>query len=348
MKKAVKILLSCSMLAGVLTGCTSSAGTGEELNIYAWTEYIPQSVLDKFEEETGVEVNLTTYSSNEDMLAKVKSETEGTYDLVQPTDYMAELMIEQGLVQSIDFDQVANVSYIDEAYLNPSFDPTGEYTVPYLGGLMAIAINTDKVSQSITSYADLFDSGLDGSLVVLDDYRAIIGMAAVSLGYDFNETDPAKLEEIEAQLMKLKDNVKLYDSDSPKSALISGDCTIGAVWNAEIALAMNENPNIEIVYPEEGAFKFLDNWAVPTGAKNYDNAMAFLNFICEPENMELVLQEFPYMCANGAAVELMGEDYAANIATNIPSQAVAISHSVANLDIDTLATYDSMWTKLKE
>ncbi len=348
MKKSLKLLLSCTMVAGLLTGCSSSTSSGEEVNIYAWTEYIPQSVLDKFEDETGIKVNLTTYSSNEDMLAKVKSETEGTYDLVQPTDYMAEMMIEQGLVQTIDFDKVANASNIDEAYLNPSYDPTGEYTIPYLGGLMAIAVNTAKVDKTITSYADLFASDLGGSLVVLDDYRAIIGMAAVSLGYDFNETDPDKLQLIEEQLLKLKENVKLYDSDSPKSALISGDCTVGAVWNAEIALAMNENPNIEIVYPEEGAFAFLDNWAVPTGAKNYDNAMEFLNFICEPENMEMVLEEFPYMCPNGAAVELMGEDYANNPATNIPAEAVAISHSVANLDVDTLATYDSMWTALKE
>lgn len=356
MKKRNKAL--CLLLAGLMTvslaacGGGSSASGGSEqktLNLYVWTEYVPDSVITKFEEETGIKVNVSTYSSNEDMLAKVKSESEGTYDIVQPTDYMVAQLIAQGMLSELDKEQLPNLSNLNESYLDPSYDPGNVYSVPYQGGAAAIAVNTDKVpSGTITSYADLFDPAYANSMVVLDDFRAIIGAAARSLGYSMNETDPAKLEEVKDRLLSLKSNIKLYDSDSPKSALISGDCYLGVIWSAEIALAMEENPAIEIVYPSEGAYLFMDNWCVTKGAKNYDEAMAFINFMMDPENVQLVLEEFPYMNPNTAAVEGMGEEYAANPAKNPPAADIAKGEYVANLDADVLAVYDQMWTELKQ
>ncbi len=350
MKKMMALLLVTVLVMTMFAGCSSGDSSAEngELNIYVWTEYVPESVIEKFEEEYGIEVNMSTYSSNEDMLAKVKSEAEGTYDIVQPSDYMVAQMISQDLLEELDKDQLDNISNIGEGYLNPSYDPDNIYSMPYLGGAGAIAVNTDMVDFEITSYEDLWNPALEGSLVVLDDYRALIGITSETLGYDMNETDPDKLAEVEEKLLELKDNIKLYDSDSPKSALISGDASVGFIWSAEIALAMEEVDTIECVYPTEGAYLFMDNWVITKGAKNSENALKFINFMMDPEVAEMVADEFPYMNPNVTAVENMGADFSENPAKNPPEEALQIGAFVENLDTDTLEIYDSMWTKLKE
>lgn len=349
-KKMLSLIVITAMLVTMLAGCGSKSSEGKngELNIFIWTEYVPDSVIEKFEKETGIKVNVSTYSSNEDMLAKVKSESEGTYDIVQPSDYMVEQMASQGMLEELKTDELKNLSNIGESYLNPSYDPGNKYSVPYQGGVAGIAVNTSKVKKDITSYDDLFDSSLKNSIVALDDYRAVIGMTARSMGYSMNETDPAVLSKIQDKLLTLKNNVKLYDSDSPKSALISGDCTVGYVWSAEIALAMEENPDIKVVYPTEGAYLFMDNWAIPKGAKNYDNAVKFIDFMLDAENAQMVLEEFPYLSPNTKAVEAMGEDYSKNEAKNPPAEVIKKGEYVKNLDADTLKIYDEMWTELKQ
>ena len=306
-----------------------------------------QNILN-FEKEYGIKVNWTTFSSNEDMLAKVKTESAGTYDIVQPSDYMVEQMIAQDMLMELDKDVITNIENIDSAFLDPSYDPGNKYSVPYQGGVAAIAVNTDKVSKEITSYDDLFSEDLKGSIVSLDDYRAVIGMTARSMGYSMNETDTDKLAKIEEKLLKLKDNVKVYDSDSPKNSLISGDCTVGYCWAAEIALAQEENPAIKIVCPKEGPYVFMDNWAVLKTAKNSENAMKFINYMLDSETSQKVSEEFPYLNPNAKAVEALGDEYKSNEAKNPPADVIASGEYVSNLDTDTLAIYDAMWTKLKK
>ncbi len=353
LKKLLSLFTACAMLAtgtATLTSCGSSSSAGENgtINIYVWTEYIPDSVISKFEKETGIKVNMSTFSSNEDMLAKVKSEEEGAFDIIQPSDYMIEQMASQGMLETLDTAKLTNLSNISEQYLNPSYDPGNQYSVPYLGGVEAIAVNTAMVSDEVVSYSDLFDPKYSNQIVLLDDFRAVIGMTARSLGYSMSTSDTAELAEIKTKLLSIKPNVKLYDSDSPKSALISGECSLASVWSAEVALAMDEVSTIQVVYPKEGAYLFMDNWAIPKGAKNVDGAMQFINFMLDAENMSEVLEEFPYMCPNGAAIALMGSEYAANTAKNPPAEVIEKGEFIKNLDNDTLAIYDQMWTELKK
>lgn len=349
-KKILSLIMVGAMACSMLVGCggSGSAGKNGEINVFIWTEYVSESAIKAFEEESGIKVNVSTYSSNEDLLAKLKSESEGTYDVILPSDYAVEYLIAQDKLEALDKDKLTNLSNIDEAYLNESYDPGNVYTVPYEGGVACIAVNTAKVDKEITSYADLFDPSLEGQLVVLDDYRAVIGMTERSMGLSMNETDPDTLASVEEKLLTLKNNVKLYDSDSPKSALISGDCSVGMIWSAEVALAMDENPDIEIVYPTEGAYVFLDNWAIPKGAKNYDGAMEFINYMLSAEAAQMNISDFPYLCPNTAALEMMGDEYVNNEAKNVPSDVISSGEFVSYLDTDTLAIYDEMWTKLKK
>ena len=350
-KKFIALAMStCLLVSSLLTGCGGGSETADngELNVFIWTEYVSEAAIKAFEEESGVKVNVSTYSSNEDMLAKLKSETEGTYDVILPSDYAVEYLIAQDKLEALDMTKLPNISNIDSAYLDQSYDPGNQYSVPYEGGVCCIAVNTSMVDKEITSYADLFDESLANQLVVLDDYRAVIGMTARSMGYSLNETDPEVLAEIEEKLMTLKSNVKLYDSDSPKSALIAGDCSVGMVWSAEVALSMDENPDIQIVYPEDGAYVFLDNWCIPTGAKNMDNAYKFIDYMLSPEAAKANIEDFPYLCPNTAALEMMGEEYVNNTAKNVPGEVIEGGEFVKYLDTDTMAIYDEMWTKLKQ
>lgn len=349
MKKLVSLALIGVMAVSLLSGCGSSSPSAKNgtLNLFIWTEYVPDAVIKKFEKEYDIKVNVSTYSSNEDMLAKVKSESGGTYDIVQPSDYMVEHMIKQNMLEKLDQDKLTNLSNIGSSYLDPSYDPKNVYSVPYQGGVAAIGVNTKKVSMDITGYDDLFKPELKKSIVALDDYRAVIGMTERSMGLSMNETDKSQLEKVQEKLLTIKDNIKVYDSDSPKSSLISGDCTVAYAWNAEIALAMKDNPDIKIVYPKEGAYKFMDNWAIAKGAKNYDNAMKFINFMLEPDVAQMVMKEYPYLNPNATAVKAMGEDYINNAAENVPEDVIENGEYVQNLDKDTLGIYNDMWTKLK-
>ena len=349
-RKMFGFLMTGVMVCSMLTGCGNTGTDAQkgQVNVFIWTEYVSEAAISDFEKDTGIKVNVSTYSSNEDMLAKLKSESEGTYDVILPSDYAIEYLIAQDKLEAFDKDKLSNLSNIDPAYLDESFDPGNVYSVPYEGGVACIAVNTAKVDKEITSYADLFDSSLKSQLVVLDDYRAVIGMTERSMGLSMNETDPDTLAQVEEKLLTLKDNIKLYDSDSPKSALISGDCTVGMVWSAEVALAMDENPDIEIVYPTEGAYVFLDNWAIPKGAKNYDAAMEFINYMLSAEAAKMNIEDFPYLCPNKTALEMLGEDYVNNEAKNVPAEVIASGEFVSYLDTDTLAIYDEMWTKLKK
>lgn len=349
-RKMFGFLMTGVMVCSMLTGCGNTGTDAQkgQVNVFIWTEYVSEAAISDFEKDTGIKVNVSTYSSNEDMLAKLKSESEGTYDVILPSDYAIEYLIAQDKLEALDKDKLSNLSNIDPAYLDESFDPGNVYSVPYEGGVACIAVNTAKVDKEITSYADLFDPSLKNQLVVLDDYRAVIGMTERSMGLSMNETDPDTLAQVEEKLLTLKDNIKLYDSDSPKSALISGDCTVGMVWSAEVALAMDENPDIEIVYPTEGAYVFLDNWAIPKGAKNYDAAMEFINYMLSAEAAKMNIEDFPYLCPNKTALEMLGEDYVNNEAKNVPAEVIASGEFVSYLDTDTLAIYDEMWTKLKK
>lgn len=352
MKKVLSTIIASVIAIATccsLTGCSDkNKGEKGEINLFIWTEYVPDSVISKFEDETGIKVNVSTYSSNEDLYAKMKSESDDAYDIVQPSDYMVEKLAAQGMLQEIDGKSFENISNIADQYLNPEFDSDNKYSVPYLGGVAAIAVNTSKIKDGeIKSYNDLFDSKYKSSEVVLDDSRAIIGITASSLGYSMSTTDETELSKIKEKLMTIKPNIKLYDSDSPKSALISGDCSIGMCWSAEVALAMEENPDIKVVFPEEKAYLFLDNWCVPKGSKKVDLCKEFINYMLKPEVMQEVLKEFPYMCPNKEAVKLMGEEYEKNTAKNIPEDVIENGEYIKMLDTDTQAKYEAMWTELK-
>lgn len=326
--------------------------TSKEFNLYAWSEYVPQDLLDAFSQEYGVKVNYDTYSSNEELLAKLQAGASG-YDVIIPSDYMVTIMANLGLLEPIDLNHIPNFANIDDRFKNPSFDPGNKYSVPYQWGTVAIAVNTEKVQRPITRFADLWDPMFRNNLVALDDEREIIGMALVVLGYSKNSTDPAQLEAAKQKLLELVPNIKLYDSDSPKTALLSGEVIAGVVWNGEAALAHQENPAIDYILPEEGCGLWEDNLAIPKGAPHKDAAEAFINFVLRPEMSLLITRDFPYSNPNKAALELLAKEdpeayqaYMGFAATNPPQEALEKCHRIVDVG-EATTLWDKVWTEVK-
>lgn len=326
--------------------------TSKELNLFVWTEYIPQDHIDCFELVYGVTVNRSEYSANEEMYAKLSAGSSG-YDLVQPTDYIVPLMIRQGLLQKLDKSKLPVIAEFDPNYLNLSFDPNNEYTVPYQAGTDSIVVNTDKVTDVPKSWADLWKPEYAGRLVSLDDSRAVIGATLLTLGYDVNTTDTKQLDEAKVKLAELAKGIKLFDSDSPKTALIAGDVDLGITWTGEAFLAQQENPAIQYIYPTEGAILWQDNYAIPTGAAHLDAAYAWINYTMQGDLFWLMLSEFPYTNPSSAALDYAKDNepdlyqaYVDSPITNTPVDALQKGHRIEDVG-DALPLYDKIWTEIK-
>lgn len=379
LRKTVLNLLAVLIIASLaLTACSGGAGesttdsgekvtstgyvcpepeypaevTSTELNIFVWTEYIPPEMIECFELVYGVTVNRDEYSSNEEMYAKI-SAGGSNYDLTQPTDYIIPLMIRQGLLQELDMTQLPVMENFDPSYLDSSFDPGNKYSLPYQAGTDAIVVNTDAVENVPQSWADLWNEEYAGRMVFLDDSRATIGMVLLTLGYDVNTTDPAELEEAKNKLAELVPNVKLFDSDSPKTALIAGDVDLGMTWTAEALIAQQENPAIEYIYPTEGAILWQDNWVMLADAPHADAAYAWLNYTNQGNIFWMMLRDFPYTNPNTAALEYaeanepdLYETYMSSPITNTPPEAVANGHRIEDVG-EATPLYDNIWVEVK-
>jgi len=331
---------------------TGPVATSKTLNLYAWSEYIPPDLLDAFSREHGIDVNYDTYASNEELLAKMQAGASG-YDVIVPSDYMVTVMAAQGMLEPLDLNRIPNFANIDPAFTNPAYDPGNRHTVPYQWGTVGIAVDTAAVDKPISAWADLWDPTLENSLVMVDDQREVIGLALMTLGFDRNTSDPAELEAAKAKLVELKPNIKLFDSDSPKTALLSGDVKAGVVWNGEAALAHRENAAIDYVLPAEGCGLWTDNLAIPKGAPHRDAALAFIDFALRPDMGMLISRDFPYSNPNRAALERMSTEdpggyatYMGFSATNPPADALAKCRTIEDVG-DALPLWDKVWLEVK-
>ncbi len=340
MKKA---LLAILMLL-TLTGCQKK--NTEVLNVLNWSSYIPDEVIKDFEEETNIEVNYGTYSSNEELLAKISASKEGTYDVIFPSDYMVELMKEKGYLEKIDKTKLSNYINLKSEYLNLEYDQGNNYSLPFLVASVFIAKNKNNIIDDINSYNDLLNTEYKNNIVMLDDQRIVIGIALLALGYDPNETDESKLKETEEWLLKLKQNVKAFDSDSPKMLLISEEVDIGVIWNAEIAIAMNQNKSIEVIYPKEGTMISIDNFAILKGTKNQENAYKFINYLLREDVMVKIIEGYPYKNVNAKTDNILPSSYTSNVSANFPKKILKNSYLVKNIG-EKVKLYDQIWANIK-
>lgn len=346
-KKALSAVVVSLMVFGAGFIMFGNVGQTEKevLNLFNWSEFLPQSVVEQFEKEYNVKVNYATFSSNEEMLAKLMGGNI-PYDLVVTSDYAIEIMIKQNLIQEIDKANVPNLANIDKNVLDLGFDPNNKYSLPYMWGGNYIVVDRSKISKEITSFDGLWDSEFKNSMVILDDPRVIVGMALQKNGYSINTTNPEELKKAKEDLIKLMPNIKAFDSESPKTLLINGEASIGYVWGTEAYLAKLENPNLETVLTKEGVVPQYDNFVIPAKAKNKKLAEEFINFIYRPEISAQVSEEFPYANPNQAAYPLIDPDKLNDISVYPPREAVEGNELIKDVG-EATRLFDDIWTEVK-
>ncbi len=302
-----------SVVAVLLLGVVSGARAAE-LNLFAWSEYVPEAVIEGFTKETGIRVNYETFASGEEMLAKMLAGG-ASYDLIQPPDYIAEVLIRNKLLTPIDAKKVPNLKNVAREFLGMPHDPEQKFTVPFMIGTVGIVVNTDVVKEPIRGYKDVFQPKFKNRIVVVNDNRELVSWVLVTLGLDQNDITPANLKKVKPVLAEWIKLVKVFDSESPKTALLSGEVDLGVVWSGEAARLYEEDKKFAYILPEEGAHPFVDVMAIPASAENVAEAHRFLDYILRPDVSKLISDEFPYTNPNLEARKLLTPEQLANPAS---------------------------------
>lgn len=311
-------LILALVLVGFIAAALPSCGKKQsELNLFCWSEYVPQEVIDGFTKETGIKVNVENYASNEEMLAKLLAGG-SHYDLVQPSEYTIEALTKIGKLEELDLANIPNVKNIDPKYTKLPHDPEGRFTVPWMVGTVGIVVNTGKITEPVNGYKDVFSGKYAKRIVVLNDAREMVSWALASLGLPINDITPETLDKAKPVLAEWLPQVKVYDSDSPKTALLNGDVDLGIVWSGEAAILWAKDKQFKYTLPEEGAHQFIDSLAIPKGAPHKESAEKFINYILKPEVSKIISQEFPYTNPNLEARKLLSEEERANPASYPP------------------------------
>ncbi|MBE0671435.1 MAG: spermidine/putrescine ABC transporter substrate-binding protein [Anaerolineales bacterium] len=325
-----------------------------EINIFTWTEYVPADIIDCFGLVYGVDVNVDYFSSNEELYTKMSLGGDvNPYDVIHPSDYMIAVLIRDGILQKLDQSKLPNSKNLDAGLLK-AYGDSVNYVVPFQMGTQAIVYNSETVDTPPTSWADLWSTEYEGRIVSVDDSRVVIGAALLTLGYDINTTDEAQLEEAKQKLLELMPNIRVFDSDSPKTPLVAGDVDLGIVWNGEAFLAKQENPALEYVFPKEGSIIFYDGFSIPVSAPHSDIAYAWFNYLLQGDVFWLTLVDYPYTNPNKAALDFAKENhsdvyeaYISSSITNTPADIFAQGHDVMDVG-SALSLYDQIWTEIKQ
>lgn len=346
LKKLVSLGTVCLLASTLLVGCGGSKKSSEVLNIYNVGDYIDESLIKKFEDETGIKVVYETYDTNEAMYQKIKSGSTN-YDLIFPSDYMVEKMISEDMLQEIDFNNIPNYKNISDEFKNADYDPENKYSVPYLWGTFGILYNKTMVSDPVDSWDILWNEKYSGQIQMLDSVRDSMGIALKKLGYSLNATDKNEIEAAKKELLAQKPLVQAYVNDEGKDRLVSGDAAMGIVYSGDAVTLIESNPDLEYATPKEGTNKWVDAMCIPTTAENKDYAEQFINFMLDPENAKINVDYIGYSTPNTAAIELLGDSYKNSPIMNPSKEVLDNSEVFVNLPQDVLKLYDDAWIQIK-
>ena len=278
MKKRVLAVVMCALMAGTAFTGFKDAGDDKELVLFTWEGMFPQEVLDDFEKETGVKVVYSNFDTDETMLEKLSMAKGGDYDIVIADDYILETAIQEGLAEKLDKDSLENIKNINPLYQGQFYDPDDEYTVPYGAGIPLIVYDPEQVDIDIKGYKDLWDPSLEDSIALTANYRVINGITQLSMGESMNEEDVDVIKKTGEKLLELAPNVRLIQDDNTQNALLNGEASVGFLYTSQVTAALAENPDLKVVYPEEGLGFGIMGMFIPSEAPDKDAAYSFMDY----------------------------------------------------------------------
>ena len=342
----MKFLTSTAMALALTAGAASAEG---DLVIYHWFEYMPQELLDKFTAETGINVTMDTYDSNEAMLASLKAGGMGTYDVAVPGDYMVAIMAGEGLLDTIADGELANKGNIAPEWADPSFDAGRKHSIPYQWGSTSFSVDTDAYKGDINTTDILFNppAELSGKINMLDSQGEVMAMASLHMGIPQCSTDRDQLKALNEMLQGAKKHWASFNSDTAKEVLVSGDATVGMIYDGFSAKARSEKASITYAFPTQGYVVWMDNVVLLNDAPNRDNAIKFMDFLLEPENISAVSNFARYGLGVTGAESFLDAELSTSPEAN-PQEGAGAGAFVEVCDEATQAVYDQIWTNLKK
>ena len=347
-------LLGCQKASDTAANATASAPAaaknGNVVNVYNWTEYISEQVLKDFTKETGIEVIYSTFDSNEAMYAKLKlMNGSGEYDVAFPGTDFVDKMRKEGMLEPLNHAKLPNFDNLGKAFTNAPFDPDNKFSIPYLWGSSGIAVNTKRVDKaSLSSWNDLWKPAYEGRVMLMNDIRDVFTMSLLTLGYTGSTKNPAEIKQAYEKLTQLMPNVRTFNSDAPRMPFMEGETYLGLAWNGEVIMAQDQGmPELDFVYPKEGAIMWMDNMVIPKNAKNNDNAHKFIDFIHRPKNAAMISEQIGYGTPNEAARKVMAPEKANNPIVYPPAE--LLKHAMFREDVGdaVMALYQQYWDRLK-
>ena len=344
--RLLTLIISTLFIINGLVGCSSSEKK-EEINILNYGANAAEGVYEEFEKETGIKVNEKTFDDMHYMYQEVAS-GKVKYDVILVSDDMAEKMIKEEMLQTINKDNIPNIVNMNEGDMGKPYDPNNDYTVPYMNGTIGLIYNTETVDEDIDSWESLFDTKYKNEVFMFDNMRDTIGVALKTLGYSLNSTDPNELEEAKNLLIKQKEEINpVYGADEVLDLMKSGEKKIAMIWSGEGLNLETEDSTFKYVIPEEGADYWLDSWAIPKDAQNVSGAEKFINFMSDKDISFRTADEIGYTTPQKQAIEEQPDEVKNNENAYMPKEILDKCEGYKYLDEDSLRLYEDIWMQIK-
>lgn len=344
------VLIAALIIGGIFYNLnTMKNHSGEKVIVYNWGEYLDPKTIELFEEETGISVTYEEYETNEIMYPKIVSQAIA-YDVVCPSDYMIQRMIENDLLAEINWDNIPNIKNMDPTYMeqSKSFDPKNKYSVPYCVGTVGILYNKSMVKEPVDSWDILWNPKYKDSILMQDSVRDAFAVALKRLGHSINSTEVDQLAAAAEDLMEQKPLVQAYIVDQVRDKMIGNEAALGVIYSGEAGYTKRENPDLEYVIPKEGSNVWIDSWVIPKNAQNKENAEKFINFMCRPEIALMNFEYLTYSTPNLKAREMIEDEEIRNSKILFPEpEDLSNCETFQFLGDDVDSYYNELWNKVK-
>lgn len=344
------VLIAALIIGGIFYNLnTMKNHSGEKVIVYNWGEYLDPKTIELFEEETGISVTYEEYETNEIMYPKIVSQAIA-YDVVCPSDYMIQRMIENDLLAEINWDNIPNIKNMDPTYMeqSKSFDPKNKYSVPYCVGTVGILYNKSMVKEPVDSWDILWNPKYKDSILMQDSVRDAFAVALKRLGHSINSTEVDQLAAAAEDLMEQKPLVQAYVVDQVRDKMIGNEGALGVIYSGEAGYTKRENPDLEYVIPKEGSNVWIDSWVIPKNAQNKENAEKFINFMCRPEIALMNFEYLTYSTPNLKAREMIEDEEIRNSKILFPEpEDLSNCETFQFLGDDVDSYYNELWNKVK-
>ena len=351
MKKIISLIVIAATLALTIMGCGNvdeASYPNGSLYVYNWGEYIDDEVIEEFEEEYGIKVIYDMFETNEVMYAKLAQDT-SAYDVVCPSDYMIQKLIEKDMLQELNFDNIPNSVYIGEQYFESSrdFDPKNKYSVPYCWGTVGILYNKTMVDDVVDSWDILWDEKYSGQILMQDSVRDAFMVALLKNGFSMNTTNPDEIEIATKDLIEQKPLVQAYVVDQVRDKMIGDEAALGVIFSGEAIYTARENDNLVYVVPNEGTNVWIDSWVITKGSKNVENAEKWIDFMCRPDIALRNFEYITYSTPNIAAQENIEDEEIKNSEVAFPDLSQIKTESYQYLGDDGDRLYNDAYMEVK-